>query len=81
MRKQQDPGAGQSAGARTTRSNKQKSPVNIEAAPPAQVSPVFVLRVRFVRGGNDVSRLRAILKSLLRHWGLRCVSIVEEAWR
>jgi hypothetical protein len=36
-----------------------------------------VLRVRFLRGGNDIARLRACLKTMLRHWGLRCLSIEE----
>jgi len=71
------PGAVVSTGARAK--TRASSP-NIESVPLAQApSPVFVLRVQFVRGGSEVARLRAILKTLLRHWGLRCISIEPEA--
>jgi hypothetical protein len=39
--------------------------------------PIFVLRLRSLRG-DDVRRLRALLKVLLRRYGWRCVSLEQE---
>jgi hypothetical protein len=51
------------------------------AAPqaPSDERPIYVLRVRFLRGSNEVGRLRAILKMLLRQHAVRCLSIEPEA--
>ena len=43
--------------------------------------PIYLIRVRSTRNGDDIRKLRAILKTLLRRFGFRCVSIVEEARR
>jgi hypothetical protein len=42
---------------------------------------VYLLRLRSLHGGDDIGRLRAILKILLRHYGMRCLSVEEEAQR
>jgi hypothetical protein len=48
---------------------------------PISRAPVYVLRLRPVRRDNagDIGRLRAILKILLRNYGMRCLSVEEEA--
>jgi hypothetical protein len=40
-------------------------------------APIFVLRLRSVRG-EDIHHLRALLKVLLRWHGWRCVSLEQE---
>jgi hypothetical protein len=40
--------------------------------------PVFVIRLRGRPGADGIRSLRAILKNLLRHHRLRCISIGEE---
>ena len=42
-------------------------------------SPVYLIRVRSTRSGDDIRKLRWILKTLLRRFGLRCISIEIEA--
>jgi hypothetical protein len=42
--------------------------------------PIFVLRLRSLRG-DDVRRLRALLKVLLRRHGWKCVSLDVEDGR
>jgi hypothetical protein len=71
------PGTLARTGART-RSDKQKSPENIER-PIAEQVPVYLIRLRSTRSGNDIRKLRAILKTLLRRFGFRCLSVIEEA--
>jgi hypothetical protein len=39
--------------------------------------PVYVLRLESLRG-DDIRRLRWLLKALLRRLGLRCISIEPE---
>jgi hypothetical protein len=71
------PGAeGAAPGAR--KSNSQSAPNNPIIEPTqALASPVYLLRLRSIRGGNEIGRLRAALK-LLRAFGFRCLSIGEE---
>jgi hypothetical protein len=45
---------------------------------PPQRPPVYVLRLQSLRG-DDIRRLRWVLKALLRRFGLRCISIEIEA--
>lgn len=40
--------------------------------------PVFVLRLQPLHDADDIRRLRALLKALLRRLELRCLSIEEE---
>ena len=40
--------------------------------------PVFVIKLRPEPGVDAVRALRALLKSSLRHFGLRCVSLAAE---
>jgi hypothetical protein len=47
--------------------------------PQAPVLPVYLLRLQSLRG-DDVRKLRWLLKELLRRHGFRCLSI-EEARR
>jgi hypothetical protein len=77
MRMKRHPGAA-STGARTGIAD---GPNLIEPAPAAQVPQIYLLRLRSLRGGEDVGRLRAILKVLLRGYGLKCLSIELEARR
>jgi hypothetical protein len=42
--------------------------------------PIYVLKVDSPRGG-DARRIRWVLKTLLRRFGLRCISIEIEAIR
>jgi hypothetical protein len=42
-----------------------------------QEAPVYVLRLRSPRG-DDIRRLRLLLKLLLRSYGLRCLSVEQE---
>jgi hypothetical protein len=50
--------------------------------PKAKLRPVFVLRLRAEPGvANPVLALRALLKTALRRFGLRCVSCVEVGGR
>ena len=39
----------------------------------------YLIRLRSTGSGDDIRRLRWLLKSLLRRFGLRCLSIEEEA--
>jgi hypothetical protein len=48
---------------------------------PRQRRPVYLLRLQSLRGPNEIRRLRAVLKALLRRLGLRCISIEIEAQR
>ena len=43
----------------------------------APQGPIFVLRLRSLRG-DDIRRLRALLKVLLRQHGWRCISVEQE---
>jgi hypothetical protein len=65
---------GRSAGAKKNSSN--KSATNKRTT--ATTQAVYVLRLRSLRGGDDIGRLRALLKVLLRHFGFRCLSIEPE---
>jgi hypothetical protein len=40
--------------------------------------PVFTIRLRSIDGRNDIHGLRAILKSLLRRHGFKCIAASEE---
>ena len=40
--------------------------------------PVFVLRLTPLPGIDGILALRAVLKTLLRHYGMRCLSVREE---
>ncbi len=40
--------------------------------------PVFVLRLTPLPGVDAIRALRAVLKTLLRHYGMRCLSVREE---
>jgi hypothetical protein len=48
------------------------------APPQAPCAPVYVLRLQSPRG-DDVRRLRLLLKLLVRRYELRCLSVEEEA--
>jgi hypothetical protein len=53
----------------------------IEGKPARNPAPlVYVLRLQSQRG-DDIRRLRWLLKTLLRRLGLRCISIEVEAQR
>jgi hypothetical protein len=53
----------------------------VDQLDPAELGgPVFVIRLRG-NGDDDVRKLRWILKILLRRYGLRCLSITQEAAR
>jgi hypothetical protein len=51
-------------------------------APPSRQRPrpVYLLRLES-RRGDDIRRLRWLLKALLRRLGLRCISLEPEARR
>jgi hypothetical protein len=76
MRRKEGPGA--TAGARRNSNADEKSASNNESAPATQAPSVYVLRLCSLRG-DDIRRLRLLLKRLLRDHGLRCVSIEPEA--
>jgi hypothetical protein len=40
--------------------------------------PTFVLRLQGKPGADNIRRLRAVLKSLLRVHGFRCLEAIEE---
>jgi hypothetical protein len=79
-KKKKNPGAlGAAAGARTRSSDAEKFGIrNSEPAPARQGPSVYVLRLVSPRG-DDIRRLRLLLKLLLRRYQLRCLSVTEEA--
>ena len=44
---------------------------------PSERRPIFVVRLRAEQGIDGIRALRAVLKSLLRRHGLRCLSARE----
>jgi hypothetical protein len=74
MRRKECPGA--AAGARRNR-DAEKADSNSQTAPATQAPSVYVLRLQSPRG-DDIRRLRLLLKLLLRRYELRCLSIEEE---
>jgi hypothetical protein len=74
MEKKECPGAGAAAGARSS-DNAEKADRNSQTAPATQA--VYVLRLQSPRG-EDIRRLRLLLKRLLRRYELRCLSVEEE---
>ena len=81
MRRKESPGVlGENAGAR--RARRAETKVRAHPSEPLtneQGRTVYLLRLQSQRGGNDVGRLRAVLKILLRSYGMRCLSIEPEA--
>jgi hypothetical protein len=74
MHRKENPGvAGATAGA--TRRSKNALASNSESAPATQA--VYALRLQSPRG-EDIRRLRLLLKLLLRRYELRCLSVEEE---
>jgi hypothetical protein len=49
---------------------------SIPHSPGIQRRPIYLLRLESLRG-TDVRGLRALLKSLLRRFGFRCLSVEE----
>jgi hypothetical protein len=47
---------------------------------PQRRRPIYLLRLQSLRG-DDIRRLRLLLKALLRRLGLRCLSLEEEPRR
>jgi len=74
MQPKENPGAVRTGARATTKAATHKPTRAHTQAPRA----VYVLRVTFIRAGNDVSRLRAILKAMLRSHGLRALSVEPE---
>jgi hypothetical protein len=77
MRRKECPGAG--AGARRNR-DAETFARNSQTAPPTQAPSVYVLRLESPRG-EDIRRLRLLLKLLLRRYELRCLSVEQEPQR
>jgi hypothetical protein len=74
MKKKERPGAG--AGARRNK-DAEKFVSSSESAPATQAPSVYVLRLESPRG-DDIRRLRLLLKLLLRRYELRCLSVEQE---
>jgi hypothetical protein len=74
MCKQRSPGLG--AGARAKR-RKESDVHHIESPTPRQGRTVYLLRLVSPHG-DDIRRLRLLLKLLLRRYQLTCVSVEEE---
>jgi hypothetical protein len=73
-----NPGSlGVAAGARIRSSAEKFGTRNNEPAPARQAPSVYVLRLVSPRG-DDIRRLRLLLKLLLRRYQLRCLSVIEE---
>jgi hypothetical protein len=81
MHEKQSPGAdvGSATGEKRNRQEGFAEISTASAAPQAATaSPVYLIRLRSTRSGDDSIRdLRAALKVLLRRFGLRCTSIEE----
>ena len=75
MEKKKCPGV--AAGARQSKNADDKSATNKRTMAATQEAPVYVLRLRSPRG-DDIRRLRLLLKLLLRSYGLRCLSVEQE---
>lgn len=45
---------------------------------PASERQVYTLRIRAEPGIDETRSIRHLLKTMLRAWGLRCISIVPE---
>jgi hypothetical protein len=81
MHRKENPGAaGAAAGARTRSRNAEKFDRHSQTATATQAPSVFLLRLRSPRG-DDIRRLRLLLKLLLRRYELRCLSVKEEPQR
>jgi hypothetical protein len=77
MRKKEGPGALVAAGARTRSKNADEKFARDSQTAPATQASVYVLRLSSPHG-DDVRRLRLLLKLLLRRYQLRCLSVEEE---
>ena len=77
--KKNSPGRCQRAGARTRTSGvRQKWRKHSELPAGGQGRPIYLIRVRSTGSGDDIRKLRWILKTLLRQYDLHCVSIEQE---
>jgi len=77
MRKNRNPGAVATAAGARARKTSSATNRRTLAPPQAPSVPVYVLRLQSPRG-DDIRRIRLLLKLLLRSYELRCLSVEVE---